>query len=193
MVLRGGADFCDEVFREKPELFCDEIDSDSAWDLINWPKSNPDPVENNKLIRLYEKLKLKAGNEKRLHDEHLFLQMELRCREETERSFFAKLGSRFFRWLSDYGWSVTRPLSLIFYSNSIGTIYFDLAGFNPRTALALSFSNQVSFFGFNRTLIGIDLTDLTSWAKLVIATQSIIGAVLIFCLLLALRNRLRMR
>lgn len=109
--------------------------------------------------------------------------------------------------ISDYGWSYLRPTMGLALAWLLGTMYFSFyvcreGSLTPNTLLrcdfdmaALSFSNLFSFLGIGRTLLTDEISKLDNvrFAEFIAGTQMVIGPILLFFILLALRNQFRMK
>ncbi len=98
--------------------------------------------------------------------------------------------------LSDYGRSYVRPLYGMLITVIVGSLFFlwhfGLSGFWQ--ALGHSFANTFGVLGFRKDLISSEaLAALPGWLKVIAASQTIAGIVLLFLFGLAIRNRFRMR
>jgi uncharacterized protein YjbI with pentapeptide repeats len=97
-------------------------------------------------------------------------------------------------WLSDYGRSYVRPLTGLLITPAAGVLplWWHLCGFWQ--AVGHSLANTFGVFGFRRELIGSEvLTALPGLLKVLAASQTAAGIVLLFLLGLAIRNRFRMK
>lgn len=97
-------------------------------------------------------------------------------------------------WLSDYGRSYVRPLYGLLMTVAVGVLPFwwHLSGF--WRAVGHSFANTFGVLGFRRELISSEvMAGLPSLLKVLAASQTIAGIVLLFLFGLAIRNRFRMK
>jgi hypothetical protein len=114
-----------------------------------------------------------------------------------------RLPYRLFGAVSDYGYSIARPVLWLLALWLAGAVVFLLSWRtcycigdlqNAPMALSLSFSNIFNFFGFQRSYIDPDIIkNLGGWLHLLSAVQTILGFTLLFFLGLGLRTRFRMR
>ena len=124
VTFSGNADFSDSGFKSRtvfadarfppphaspPRFFSATLHEDTNWTDVAWPDPPRTREEAIGHRRAYERLKLVMDSQNKFHDEHMFLRMELRCREIEEPNSWASWASRLFRWTSDYGWSIQRP------------------------------------------------------------------------------------
>jgi hypothetical protein len=173
----------------------------TEWHGANWPLAPRDRDTAQAQVYAYERLKKEMEQLKKHEDEQFFFHNELRARRRL-----CRLGSG--TWLlnyvyeasSDYGQSIRRPFLWIFGLFAVGSFVF--AGFpvfkgtrlTISQATALSFANIFSFLPIKREIMTADMvTGLSSAAQIIGAAQSLLGAVLLFLLGLALRGRFRMR
>ena len=106
------------------------------------------------------------------------------------------LGIALYGLLCDFGRSFVRPLGWLLLTAAAGALVFwpHLGWFKIKKALGLSLANTFGVLGFRKDFISPQLVEaLPSLLKLVAAAQTVIGAVLLFLLGLALRNRFRMK
>ncbi|WP_165798097.1 pentapeptide repeat-containing protein [Tritonibacter scottomollicae] len=123
-----------------------------------------------------------------------------------ERSFTERLPYLLFGWLSDFGYSIQRPLVWLLCLWAFGGAAFwgYLAsccvpappGVVERpmgTAMALSFSNLFPLFGFGRGALGEILDEMPPVLQVLSGAQTVLSLPLLFFLGLALRQRFRLR
>jgi hypothetical protein len=136
----------------------------------------------------------------------MFLQLEMKSQERAE-GFIQSLPSRLFRYFSDYGWSYVRPVVALIIVWAAAGSYFAASKCGDALshgadsyscwleAFALSFANLFAFLGIGRTLLPDEIAELDGvwWAEAVAGMQMIVGPILIFFVLLAFRNRFRMK
>ncbi|NIZ14287.1 hypothetical protein HCZ87_12945 [Phaeobacter sp. HF9A] len=120
------------------------------------------------------------------------------------RSCAERLPYLLFGWLSDYGYSIKRPLlwlaAVWFVGIAAFWMVFCYPGVAPvlaksdlGTAAALSFSNLFPLFGFGRVFLYEVLKALPRWAQVLSGLQTVASLPLLFFLGLALRQRFRLR
>ena len=135
-------------------------------------------------------------------DEQRFLRQALRCREIEDTGSLASWVSRAFRWASDYGWSIWRPVICLLVSILVGwgTIWgiehaeqtsMSDPSLSVGQALGISFSNSFSFLGLSTMFLEQEMRSLSSWSRIIAGIQMFLGPILLFLLGLGLRNRLR--
>ena len=114
-----------------------------------------------------------------------------------------KLPYHLFGWVSDYGYSIERPVwglvHVLYGTMLIG--FFSSASGKPEDncllffqMLGLSFTNLLNFLGLQRAYFdSAFLESLPWWVKVSSALESVSGVVLLFFLGLGLRQRFRLR
>ncbi len=153
-------------------------------------------------------------SQNKTYDEHMFFRLEMRCREvETTLQFESKilqplgwllsLPSRLFRWTSNYGWSMGRPIAAVILLIVACAFAFQwLEVWRPGDAddpltlgqsFGLSLANTFSFLGLGRTFLAEEFQTLTLTSEILSGVQRFLGPVFLFLFGLALRNRFRMR
>lgn len=193
-----------------PRFFGATIHEDTNFADVSWPKisqSHQDQAESARdAVRAYECLKRIAGDQRKFRLEHMFLQLEMKSQERAEGPV-QSIPSRLFRYLSDYGWSYTRPVVALSIAWSAAGVFFasstcessengalqDLSCWLE--AFAISFANLFAFLGISRTLLSEELRKLNEvfGGEAVAGLQMVVGPILIFFVLLAFRNRFRMK
>jgi Pentapeptide repeats (9 copies) len=134
--------------------------------------------------------------------EHFFFRREMGFAGQIG-GWWERLPYRAFGVVSDYGYSIARPVLWLVGLWLVPAFVF-LQWFRTcycvgdwqflPQALSLSFSNIFNFFGFQRSYLGeAFIRDLGPWLHLLSAVQTIFGFVLLFFLGLGLRTRFRMR
>lgn len=135
-------------------------------------------------------------------EEHFFFRKEMGFAGQVG-GWWQRLPYRFFGAVSDYGYSIERPLLLLL-GLWLGGAFVFLLSFRTcyciadmqfvLQAMSLSFSNIFNFFGFQRAYIGEEfIKGLSDPLKVLGAVQTVLGFVLLFFLGLGLRTRFRMR
>ncbi len=156
-----------------------------------------------RFTEIYENLARHMENLGRWHDRYFFFRHEMHTREKTgEMRWFEIYISRIYRGLADYGHGIGRAAS--YWGLHIiagGIVQFLTLPFTKEQSglekiyesLAFSFSNAHSFLGLRRNYFNIKMenADAYYWANFFGYWQTIIGVILLFFLLLTLRNRFR--
>ena len=152
-------------------------------------------------MRRYDRLALVMSTLKQPDNEHRFFRLSMQAKEVRDGEGISTRLSRLYG-LFRYGWGLEYALKLWVFHILLGagclsvvppcTMSYPLSGF---TALAISFSNSLPFLGLQRgpaknayasfdTLTGFNILG---------GIQSVIGPILLFFLLLTIRNRFRLR
>jgi hypothetical protein len=173
----------------------------TEWHGSIWPKPPHGMKDAQAQVYAYERLKLEMERLKKHEDEQRFFRKELRARRALESPLSVAWYLNFvYGALSDYGQSVVRPILGIVACFAIGCFVFAFAPvFNGthligERAAALSFANIFSFLPIKREIMTPAMIEgLSDLAQIIGAVQSLVGAILLFLLGLALRNRFRMK
>jgi len=188
-----------------PTFYNAKLHEDTEWNGIVWPLTSNSPSKARWQRRAYERLKLLMDNLRKSHDEQMFHRMELRCRE-VEDGFPRNVPSQLYGMLAEYGWSFARPgiaLGLVVMLGWLvlgpvlcwgGGTAAEVSACSFR-GLYVSVSNTFGFLGLWRLIPdAVDLALQASvLAMIVKVVQAVLGPVFLFFVLLALRNRYRMR
>jgi pentapeptide repeat protein len=173
----------------------------TEWHGVNWPSAPHDKDTAQTQVYAYERLKQEMERLKKHEDEQSFFRKELRARRGLARpGSGAWLLNYIYEASSDYGQSIEKPLIwlfVLFVSGSIffsGTPVFKGTRMTMSSAAGLSFANIFSFLPLMREITSADMVaSLSRAAQIVGVVQSVLGALLLFLLGLALRTRFRMR
>lgn len=185
----------------------------TEWHDVSWPK--PPNAAGRRLrwhldhkaeaqaqIYAYERLKQEMERLKKHEDEQKFFRKELRARRELVPILSPSwLLNAAYQASSDYGNSFSRPLLSLGAVFGAGIAIFTqvpLCAGEPmpfKLAARLSFANIFIFLNDKRELTAMPEMKacLSNTTAAVSAVQSVSGVVLLFLLILALRNRFRMR
>ncbi|CUH76787.1 hypothetical protein TRM7557_01061 [Tritonibacter multivorans] len=137
-------------------------------------------------------------------DEHFFFRREMQFARQIGTRL-ERLPYQLFGWLSEYGYSIERPLLWLLGIWVTGYCFFatlffhedfggDAAGAGNWTAAGLSLSNLFPVFGFGRLYFGKDFMEVMPWEVQVFSGfQTVAALPLLFFLGLALRQRFRLR
>ena len=186
----------DEAHFEKhpPDLSSATLHEDTQFHSVTWPKMvHRESCNAQYHSDLYSHLKRKMEALKRHEAELFFFAKELEALRHCPPRGRAWLIS-LYGAVSDYGRSVWRPLATgaaVWYSGAIG--YRLLTDWEAGKAVGFSAASLGGVLGARReTFPGVMAA--ADWPVALLATgQSILGAVLIFLIGLALRNRFRIR
>ena len=158
--------------------------------------------------RAYTRLRQVMSELHKPDDEHFFGRQEMRCKALLEGRF-QRAVSGLFELVSDYGYSVTRPLvglgcviaapmgtfAALLESRDPDWAHFEWGGFFVAlwTAAGLSFANTFKFFGFQRLYFLEFFQRSDGLIDFVSGAQTVLGFALLFFLGLGLRNRFRLK
>ena len=214
----GKTSFQNVTFTRAPLFFATTLHEDTDWTRITWPAKPEDKEDATEYVRRYERLALIMSTLKQPDNEHQFFRLSMRAKEVRDgwginiiSTFSSRLYGLFFR----YGWGFERALGLWVAHLVLGAVY--LRGMalwqmsQPLSwlkAVAISFSNSLPFLGLQRgpaksayacfdTLTGFNITyacfDTLTGFNMLWTIQSLSGPILLFFLLLTIRNRFRFR
>jgi len=136
-------------------------------------------------------------------EEHFFYRREM-YHAARIGPWLPRLPILIFEGLSNFGYSIARPLLLLVFLWVIfGLGYLQSGAFADPThvageemvrALGFSFGTAFGFFGFQRAYFGFEfLRALPDWMQAMAATQTVLSFILLFFLGLGLRTRFRLR
>ena len=171
--------------------------------------SEPDVVEASSAIQAWDRLALIMSKLEKLPERHEFYRLRMRAQRKHDRWQVLTLANWLFEMLCDYGWSIGRALaSWIIHIVGMGIIIFGHTDSKDRESLEVlgdsllvSFSNAHAFFGLTsegaylfevrqRLVSGVHDESVLSTVGVI---QTFIGPILLFLLLLTVRNRFRLR
>jgi len=180
-----------------PEFYGAKITGSADWTNTEWPRIPTNKRTARTYRRSYERLKMLMAEQNNFSEEHLFLRKALRAMEVEEGLSLVSLGSKLYRFLSGYGWSINRPMVALMLCWIIGAIGLycgqlsSLTQFSIGKSFGLSFSNLLSFLGLGSSIFEDEISHLMPFSKLVVGIQAFVGPILLFFLVLGYRNRLR--
>ena len=192
-----------------PLFFATTLHEDTDWTDVNWPAKPADKDAATQYVRRYDRLALIMNTLQQPDNEHRFFRLSMQAKEVRDGKGISTILSRFYG-LFRYGWGLECALILWVYHILLGVgclwgmdrwqmspSFPDLAEISRKNfmMLAISFSNSHPFLGLQRgpvesayasfhTLTGFDIL----WT-----IQSVSGPLLLFFLLLTIRNRFRFR
>jgi hypothetical protein len=174
-------------------------DTEFTTKQANWPTLTKDNAGESK--RAYTRLRQMMSELHKPDDEHFFFRQEMRCKLLMEDGW-NRWPIRIFGALSDYGYSVMRPIAwlggVVGAGGVVITSYlFKVRGLSEweslRQGIGMSVSNSFAFLGLGRKMNPEFFVDTPWWLNTMSATQSVLGIVLLFFLGLGLRNRFRIK
>ena len=193
--------FQNVTFTVAPLFFETTLHEDTDWTDVDWPDKPADKEDAIQYVRRYDRLALIMSTLKQPDNEHQFFR-PMRAKEVRDGWGISTGLSRLYGLLFRYGWGLKRALGLWVLHILLGAGYLRVMALwqmsQPLpnlTALAISFSNSLPFLGLHRgpvenaynsfhTLTGFNIC----WT-----IQSVSGPLLLFFLLLTIRNRFRLR
>jgi hypothetical protein len=197
-----------------PAFFEASLYEYTDWHSSKWPEVPKDGADARKQVQYYQRLSLLMNQLQKPGDQHFFFRKEMRAQRRIERWNIVNTMNWLYETLCDYGHGLGRIAS--FWSGHIlvgatviwiGKSAESLGdGLTARQAwnalgefplaLGISFSNAHGFLGLNRSFLE---KAIKSWAEdvpffnIVGSGQTVVGVILLFFLLLTIRNRFRMR
>ncbi|MDE2115266.1 MAG: hypothetical protein KGJ29_10425, partial [Hyphomicrobiales bacterium] len=159
-----------------------------------WPSPPEDIQSAQSQVSAYEHLRKEMDRLKRNNDEFMFLRKELRARRVLTQNLLVKFLDILYEFLSDYGSSIAKPMAWMGAILVLGTIIFCKAGLNFGTSLLFSLSNMFPFLPIGKDFIDKkELSHLSSPAEAFSIAQMVAGPILLFLLILAVRNMFKIR
>jgi hypothetical protein len=165
----------------------------------SWPRITKDNAAEGKLS--YTRLRKVAVEGQNIDLEQFFMRQEMRCKEELasglDRFFFI-----LYRIISDYGYSVSRPLFCLAAVIAlgwgfIGSFLRNSSGLESAIpimeSLGISIGNTLPFLGIVNKMHPTFYNYAPAWLDALSAVQSLSGIALLFLLGLGLRNRFRLK
>ncbi len=128
-------------------------------------------------------------------EEHFFFRREMWAAARSGK-ILPRMPILSFEFLSDYGYSISRPIGWLLCLWLIGIfVYVGRTTMGWWDAAAYSFAAMFKFFGFQRTYLAKETLGLADfpWMETFAATQTVLGFILLFFLGLGLRTRFRLR
>ena len=207
---RGETSFQKVIFAGAPLFFETTLHEDTDWTGIKWPAKPEDKEEATQYVRRYDRLALLMSTLQQPDNEHRFFRLSMQAKEVRDGEGISTSVSRLYGRLFCYGWGLERALKLWVFHILFGAGCLSVMALWQRSqplpnlakiltkivkALAVSFSNSLPFLRLHHgpvesahnsfhTLTGFDIL----WT-----IQSLSGPILLFFLLLTIRNRFRLR
>ena len=213
--FRSTTDFGKAIFEKHvPEFHAAELYADTTFELPDtaaeqrkhWPpvRGRQDqyvmPAKDQK--RAYNRLRLFMNQSLQTEEEQFFHRREMACKKELEGPFMFGV-YWLYENLSDYGYSVARPLARLFGNFIVGGIWFftylwwyhsPISAWSILDAFGISFANVFPFFGLGRRFVDpVFYEQLGRWTTFVASLQTVFGFIFVFLLGLGLRSRFRLR
>ncbi len=204
------------TFGRPPRFFETEIHEDVSFDRIDWRSAErsysrrnrrndkPDSIvkDSEDAIRAWDRLVLIMGEQEKLTERHEFYRLMMRA--QRQRDGYRSLSS-IANWLfdksSDFGWGIRRAFLWWFGHIAFGAVILADGWPAVLNSLLVSFANSLAFLrlgseggyldGSHKALEGA--SSHPDWVfSTVGTTQAVLGPVLLFLVLLTLRNRFRL-
>ena len=201
-VFRGAA------FSGAPAFFNAKLHEDTDFGRINWDKADTDNIPVDYAIRAWERLELIMSKLEKPFDRHQFFRLKMRARRRLDGGLL-----RIVNWLfdktCDYGWGVGRAglcwfghwmiFAVILFLNAmpaskgVGLCKIALASVGASFANAHAFLFLGAREGYLEESVRL-LKEHDEWGLVtgVGVVETILGPILLFLLLLTLRNRFRL-
>ena len=198
----GKTSFQNVTFTRAPLFFATTLHEDTDWTDVDWPAKPADKEEATQYVRRYDRLALIMSTLKQPDNEHQFFRLSMQAKEVRDGEGISTRLSRLYGQLFRYGWGLERALNLWVLHILLGagclsvvppcTMSYPLSGL---TALVISFSNSFPFLGLHRgpAKSAYASFDTLTGFNIIGGIQSVIGPILLFFLLLTIRNRFRLR
>ncbi len=218
--FRGSTSFRGASFSRPPKFFETELHEDLDFGNANWNEAQrsysrrhrrrdeQDAVERDAAdaVRAWDRLALIMSQRERLHERHDFFRMKMRAQRQRDGWSLLSLANWLFDKSSDYGWSVGQAMSS--WIGHITLMWLTLTLANPvgcelyLECLLVSFANAHAFLGLaseggylhyaQEAVVG----NGTGWKVFLVRAVGVIqaglGPILLFLVLLTLRNRFRL-
>ena len=207
--FRAATDFSYAVFNGAPSFFNCELHGDTDFSGVKWCEAIPTNRRHiDHDIRAWERLELMMNQLEKPFDRQIFYRLKMRTRRFTDSRFL-----RMFNWLfdvtCDYGWSISRGTmcwslhwliaAVLLFLNTGQAIFGDCAPELFIAALGTAFANAHAFLGLageggylESCRLLIKENDQFGIFTAVGVVQAVLGPIILFLLLLTLRNRFRL-
>lgn len=198
-------------FRKVPLFHNCKLSQDISFDGALFPKPNSESSFDDDAIRAYRTLKLAFAQQQAFREEQKFFRLEL-AEEENRSSQKQRWLFFVYRWISDYGFSLSRPAFILLASPLLFTfLYAMLSGLRP--CFSWAEDCQINFHLVQYSILqSLPLPGFEKWSNdlkehlfarlqgwnivflpLIIMIHKGISLIAIFLLGLALRNLFKMK
>lgn len=201
-------DFRGAAFGGAPAFFNASLHEDTDFGRIDWDKADTDNIPVDYAIRAWERLELMMSQLEKPFDRHQFFRLKMRARRRSDPVLL-----RAVNWLfdktCDYGWGVSRAFAcwfghwaisaVVLFANAVPAMNCVCLYKIALASVGVSFANAHAFLFLTggegyleeslRLLIENDEWGLVTGVGI---TESILGPILLFLVLLTLRNRFRL-
>ncbi len=196
--MRSTSSFKDTIFKNSPPKFHGAtLHEATEWHGAAWPEPPADAETAQQHVYNYERLKQEMERLKKHDDELDFFAREMRARRVVDGKWSPKgLVNAGYDWLSAYGRSLARPFWLLLVSLLLGVIIENSAKtggalLTTAEAYGLSAANTLAILPFVKD--AVSRADLSATMNIVGVMQGALGALFLFLIGLALRNRFRLK
>lgn len=196
-----------------PEFFGATLNEDTDWHQCEWPAIPQESNAAREQIRRYQCLARSMADLQKFTDHHRFFKKELQIQRRVERWSLATVMNWFYEKICDYGFGLSRVSICWLVHWLAGAVLLCVSNIRPlmdqRTfweatqeafsnfgsAAKVSLGNALGFLNLNSKFFGDAVTNVESVPCFegVGVAQAILGVILLFFLLLTVRNRFRMR
>ena len=195
-----------------PFFFEAQLPEYTVWHNTKWPKVPRDPGDALDQIQRYQRLALLMNGVEKFSDQRMFVRKEMHVQRRVDNWFPVGLLNLGYEIICDYGYGLGRVLAIWVVHIVLGAVLLSVpkltatiedgtgSGWHDAResildfllALVLSFSNAHGPLGLYRTFFEDALKDWP-WLIWIGPVQTILGVIILFFLLLTIRNRFRMR
>ena len=205
----ASTDFREATFGGAPAFFNTRLHEDTDFDQVNWHMAETEHIPANYAIRAWERLELMMSKLEKPLDRHRFFRLKMRARRRTDGRFLRAL-NRLFEITSDYGWSVGRACgwwlghwvvaSLVLLANTrpadtvVRWLELCMAALGTGFANAHAFLRLTATGGYlEQSRVLLENSEVWTVVTTVVGViEAVCGPVMLFLLLLTLRNRFRL-
>lgn len=209
--FQGEARFQRAKFKGSVPNFSEaELPAYTEWHDTEWPRFPKDTSEALIHIQRYECLARLMNGLEKFNDQRMFVRLEMRARRRVDGWSPAGLMNLGYEAICGYGYGLTRVLIIWVAHIALGILALCAAKVlkspdevtlwqatrdafaDAHVAFALSFANAHGPLGLGRTFFD-ELSNDWPWQQVIGPVQTVLGVILLFLLLLTIRNRFRMR
>ena len=208
VVFTSTTDFRGSVFGGAPAFFNATLHEDTDFGRIDWDKADTENISVDYAVRAWERLELVMSKLEKPFDRHQFFRLKMRARRRSD-GVLLKTVNWLFDKTCDYGWGVGRAcacwlghwiiFAVILFANAapslndVGLCKIVLA------SVGASFANAHAFLlltargrYLEESLLLLQKNDQWGLVTGVGVAETMLGPILLFLLLLTLRNRFRL-
>ena len=201
-------DFRGATFGGAPAFFNTKLHEDTDFGRIDWEKADTDNIPVDYAIRAWERLELMMSELEKPFDQHQFFRLKMRARRRSDGILLTMVNWLFDK-TCDYGWGVSKAFAcwfghwiifaVILFANAlpaldgVGVYKIALASIGTSFANAHAFLFLTAKGGYlEECLLLLKKNDEWGLVTGVGVAETILGPILLFLLLLTLRNRFRL-